>query len=71
MSGVFAQMAAAHPSNAYQVPGGVELTQPASGSTESVPLPTGGRRHRRHSRRHNKTKRRTIHRRRQHRTRKH
>lgn len=68
MSGAIAQMAAAHPSNEYQIPGGVELTQPAGGSTESVPLPTGGRRHRRRTHR---TKRRTHHRRRQHRTRKH
>lgn len=61
-------MAASHPSNVYQVPGGVELTQPAGGSTESVPLPVGGRR--RHRRRTHKraTKK---HRTRKHRTRKH
>lgn len=58
MSGAIAQMAASHASNAYQVPGGgAAFTQPAAESSESVPLPIGGRR-RRHTkkaaRRHRK-----------------
>lgn len=46
MSGAIVQMAASHASNEYQVPGGIELTQPAGGNTASVPLPLvqGGRR---------------------------
>lgn len=64
MSGAIAQMAAAHPSNEYEVPGdGPALLQPAGSSTESVPLPVGGRR------RHRKT--RHTKRRKTHKTRKH
>ncbi len=44
MSGVNVQMAASHPTNTYEVAGGVVQT---SGSTESIPLPLGGRRKRR------------------------
>lgn len=39
MSGALSQMAAAHPSMSYEVPGGIELVQPA-----------GGRRKARHTR---------------------
>jgi hypothetical protein len=58
MSGAIAQMAASHASNVYEVPGGGDaFTQPARESSESVPLPIGGRR-RRHTkkagRRHHK-----------------
>lgn len=58
MSGAIAQMAASHASNIYEVPGGGDaFTQPARESSESIPLPIGGRR-RRHTkkagRRHRK-----------------
>lgn len=58
MSGTIAQMAASHPSNVYELPGGaVSLIQPARESSDSVPLPLGGRR-RKHTkktgRRHHK-----------------
>ncbi len=57
MSGAIAQMAASHPSQEYQVPGGPALLQPAGDSTDSVPLPLeGGRRRRGHkSRQHKKS----------------
>jgi hypothetical protein len=47
MSGAIAQMAASHPSQEYQVPGGPALLQPAGDSTDSVPLPLEGGRRRR------------------------
>lgn len=58
MSGAIAQMAASHPSQEYQVPGGPALLQPAGESSDSVPLPLeGGRRRRGHkSRRGGQTK---------------
>lgn len=57
MSGAIAQMAANNPSEAYQVPGGPALLQPAGESSDSVPLPLeGGRRRRSLHRRGGQTK---------------
>jgi hypothetical protein len=58
MSGTIVQMAASHPSQLYQIPGGSGTAyEAASENAESVPAPVGGRR-RRHtkkaSRRHHK-----------------
>jgi hypothetical protein len=58
MSGSIVQMAASHPSQLYQIPGGSgSAYEAASENPESVPAPVGGRR-RRHTkkagRRHHK-----------------
>jgi hypothetical protein len=50
MSGTLAQMAASHPSQIYQVPGGSgSAYEPASENAKSTPLPLAGGRRRRHT----------------------